>query len=100
MEEVQRRAPSAARPALTLLAALYGLSRVERALAFYLASGAFAPADAAAVRAAVNAACGALSADGGWAALRLADGFGIPDHCLDAPIAFDWRQIGSDVTAM
>ncbi len=50
---------------------------------------------AAAVRAAVNAACVVLSSDGGWAALRLAEAFGIPDHCLQAPIAFDWRQIGS-----
>ena len=50
---------------------------------------------AAAVRAAVNAACAVLSSDGGWAVLRLAESFGIPDHCLQAPIAFDWRQIGS-----
>ncbi len=50
---------------------------------------------AAAVRSAVNAACAVLSSDSGWAALRLAESFGIPDHCLQAPIAFDWRQIGS-----
>ncbi len=100
VEEVNMRAPRDAKPALTLLATLYGLTRVERALAFYLASGAASGAAAAAVRAAVNAACAALSADGGWAALRLAEGFGIPDHCLEAPIAFDWRQIGSNVSAM
>ncbi|KAK9909468.1 hypothetical protein WJX75_002711 [Coccomyxa subellipsoidea] len=100
VEEVKMRAPADARPALGLLATLYGLTRVERALAFYLASGVASGAAAAAVRAGVNAACAALSADGGWAALRLAEGFGIPDHCLEAPIAFDWRQIGSNVAAM
>lgn len=98
VEEVTNKAPEASRPALMLLATLYGLTRVERGMAFYLASGAATGAHAEGVRAAVNTACAALSADGGWAALRLAEGFGIPDHCLQAPIAFDWRQIGSNVS--
>ncbi|CAK0741867.1 hypothetical protein CVIRNUC_001356 [Coccomyxa viridis] len=90
-----RKSPEDAKPALTLLAALYGLTRVERNLAFFLAAGVMDGSHAAGVRAAVNSACAVLSADGGWAALRLAESFGIPDHCLQAPIAFDWRQIGS-----
>ena len=38
VEEVQK-SPEHAKPALTLLAALYGLTRVERNLAFFLAAG-------------------------------------------------------------
>jgi hypothetical protein len=38
VEEVQS-SPANAKPALTLLATLYGLTRVERRLAFYLAAG-------------------------------------------------------------
>ena len=38
MAEVQK-SPEDAKPALTLLAALYGLTRVERNLAFFLAAG-------------------------------------------------------------
>lgn len=38
MDEV-RKSPEDAKPALTLLAALYGLTRVERNLAFFLAAG-------------------------------------------------------------
>ena len=42
VEEVQS-SPANAKPALTLLAALYGLTRVERRLAFYLAAGMLLP---------------------------------------------------------
>ena len=38
VEEVHK-SPEDAKPALTLLAALYGLTRVERNLAFFLAAG-------------------------------------------------------------
>ena len=38
MEEVQK-GPANAKPALTLLATLYGLTRLERRMAFYLAAG-------------------------------------------------------------
>lgn len=50
---------------------------------------------AAAIRIQVNGLCSKLAADDGRVALRLCEGFGIPDHLLQAPIAFDWRQIGS-----
>ena len=42
VEEVQS-SPASAKPALTLLATLYGLTRVERRLAFYLAAGMLLP---------------------------------------------------------
>ena len=45
VEEVQK-GPANAKPALTLLATLYGLTRVERRMAFYLATGALLPVQA------------------------------------------------------
>lgn len=45
------------------------------------------------VRARVNALCRELGADNGRLALALCDGFGIPDHLLQAPIAIgNWRN--------
>ena len=95
MDELQR-APASARPALQVLARLYGLTRVERSMAVLLANRALAPEAAPAVRHAVNADCAALSASGGRPALQLCESFGIPDHLLLAPIAFNWMSIGSD----
>ena len=93
MEELGS-APAAARPVLTALARLYGLVRLERDLGFFLASGALAPGQAPLLRAEVNGLCAALMAGRGRPALALCAAFGIPDHCLAAPIAFDWRAIG------
>jgi acyl-CoA oxidase len=40
----------------------------------------------------VNELCRQLGAGGGRLALALCDGFGIPDHLIQAPIAIgDWR---------
>ena len=40
----------------------------------------------------VNELCRKLGAGGGRLALALCDGFGIPDHLIQAPIAIgDWR---------
>lgn len=91
-------APAAAKPALTALARLYGLTRLERDLGTFLAAGALAPRQAPDLRAEVNALCGALMAGDGRPALALCASFGIPDHCLAAPIAFDWRAIGEEIT--
>ena len=41
--------------------------------------------------------CSELSEGGGVIAVKLTAGFGIPDHLLQAPIAFDWRLIGSNM---
>lgn len=58
-------------------------------------AGALAPATMKAVHASVNGLCRQLGADRGRLALALCDGFGTPDHLLQAPIAVrggDWRQ--------
>ena len=55
----------------------------------------FAGSHAAAVRMQVNSICSQLSANAGRYALLLCEGFGIPDHLLQAPIAFNWQQIGT-----
>ena len=55
----------------------------------------FAGSHATAVRRQVNSLCSQLSADAGRLALLLCEGFGIPDHLLQAPIAFNWQQIGT-----
>lgn len=58
-------------------------------------TGALAPATIKAVHASVNGLCRQLGADRGRLALALCDGFGIPDHLLQAPVAVsggDWRQ--------
>lgn len=97
-------APESLRPALRAAALVFGATRAERALDHHLANGAVAAGGqggqggAAALRAAVNAQVRELA--GGGAAgsapiLALVNGFGIPDHLLAAPIAFDWRQIGA-----
>lgn len=90
-----QRAPTSARPTLEALARLYGLTRVEKHMAVLLAHGAMQAQHAAVVRLAVNHVCAALSAHNGRAALLLCEGFGIPDHLILAPIAFDWKAIGS-----
>lgn len=76
-----------------LLCELYGLTRLERSAGFYLASGTLCGADMKTIRELVNQACAALSGDGGALALRLCEGFGIPEHLIAAPIARDWRSI-------
>jgi acyl-CoA oxidase len=93
VEEVAA-APAALRPALSRLCLLYGLSRVESGMESYLAGGALPGAAARALRGKVNALCAALAADGGREARALCDGFGVPDHLLQAPIALaGWRTI-------
>lgn len=49
----------------------------------------------AAVRLQINRLCAQLAADAGKLALVMCEGFGIPDHLLQAPIAFNWQQIGT-----
>lgn len=93
LQEVDR-APDSLRPALSLLAQLYGLSRLQRSLDFYLAAGALNRADVVALRNATVELYGALTAGGPrCAAVALCDAFGVPDHLLQAPIAFDWRKV-------
>ena len=90
--------PPDARPAMAALASAHGLARAERAGAVLVAAGALGPDGAAGLaqlRAAANAVYHALTAGGKASpALKLVDGWGIPDHLIGAPIAFDWRKIG------
>ena len=76
-----------------LLCSLYGLTRLERNSGFYLGAGALDSGAIRSVREHVNAACALLGAHKGALALRLCDGFGVPDHLIAAPIAQDWRRI-------
>jgi acyl-CoA oxidase len=63
-------------------------------------AGALQPHQAAAVRNGVNKLCYDLTADGGKTIWALCDGFGIPDELLFAPIAFDWKLIGTEQSAI
>jgi len=90
--------PPDARPALRALAAAHGCARAERAAAVLVAAGALGAdgrAGLAALRAAANGVYTSLTAGGKASpALKLVAGWGIPDHLILAPIAFDWRKIG------
>lgn len=84
-------APQEHRAALQTLCLLYGVSSVNRAADFYLSAGALPAGGLQGLRAAMLALCSRLMQDGVlW---ELCNGFGIPDHCLQAPIAFDWRLL-------
>jgi len=88
------RAPSGLQGALATVAWLYGATRVEKRQSSLLAAGVIGAADVAALRQAVNDACKELGGNGAKPVLRLCEGFAIPDHLLQAPIAFDWRSMG------
>lgn len=84
-------APRDCHAALRSLAMLHGVSSIARASDFFLSSGALPAGGARALRSTQLSLCGALMGEGTlW---QLCNGFGIPDHCLQAPIAFDWRLI-------
>ena len=84
------RVEASLRPALQLLASLFALKCVLKGSAFFLASGALGAAELGALRAALHELYRALSAGGGRLALRLCDGFGIPEPLITAPIAKVW----------
>ena len=86
-------APQGDQPALRALARLHGVSSIDRDAAFFFAAGALPTGSAAALRGVMLGACAELMQGQGAALLRLCEGFNIPDHCLQAPIAFDWRHI-------
>lgn len=75
------------RPALQLLATLYGASCVKKDAAFFLTSGALTNMDLDRLRVTVHSGYSALAANGGALALRFCDGFGIPEALITAPIA-------------
>eukprot|EP00879_Flechtneria_rotunda_P009942 GHRR01010397.1.p1 GENE.GHRR01010397.1~~GHRR01010397.1.p1 ORF type:complete len:600 (+),score=211.63 GHRR01010397.1:456-2255(+) len=87
-------ATASAKAGLAALRQLYGATRIEKRQGRYLEAGLLTAADAVALRQAVNKACRQLGGNGAVPALKLCEAFGIPDHILSAPIAFNWRQLG------
>ncbi|KAL6075437.1 Acyl-CoA oxidase [Balamuthia mandrillaris] len=65
---------------------LYGLSRIEASLGWYMQAHYFAPNKAKAITKEINRLCRALRPH----AEALVDGFGLPEHIIFAPIADDW----------
>lgn len=92
MQEIAS-APASARAHLTTLSLLYGISCLDKDAAFFLCASALDASDVAVLHADLKAHCRTLMANGGSALRLLCDGFGIPDHCLQAPIAFDWKKL-------
>lgn len=93
LQQAVANAPPGVKSALSIVTDLYAASRVERDLAFFLSAGAVSREDVPRLRAHVNGLCALLAADRAYLALKLCEGFGIPDHLLQAPIAFDWRKV-------
>jgi acyl-CoA oxidase len=79
------------RSSLRTLAMPHGVTSVARASDFYVGAGALPAGSTRGLRAARLQLCSQLMAEG--VLRRLCDGFGIPDHCLQAPIAFNWREL-------
>lgn len=69
------------------LAELYGLTVIERDLAWFLSEGVLSPAQGRAVLAATRALCNEMAPH----VMTLIEGFGIPEHLVAAPIAGDWE---------
>ncbi len=76
-------APADLAPPFATLCALFALATIERERAGYLEGGYLAPDKAKAIRAQVDRLCHEVRP----VARALVDGFGIPEPCLDAPIA-------------
>jgi acyl-CoA oxidase len=95
LEEAEQ-APARLRPALEKLCLLYGLIRIEKGMIAYLAGGVVhGEGGVGGVREAVNGVCRELVMGGGGegkVVVAICDGFGIPDHLLQAPIAFGWEE--------
>jgi len=86
------RTPGGSEPAinsmLRQLYQLYVVSIIERELAWYLTSKVLDASHAKAVPEEARRLCAELAPH----ALILADGFGLPDHVVSAPIALDWVE--------
>jgi acyl-CoA oxidase len=85
VEAVDRTTEPELREELDRLRALYGLSRIEADLDWYLEAGYVESTKAKAIRGAVNDVCDEVRP----AAEALVDAFGIPDACIAAPIALE-----------
>lgn len=81
------RVDASLRPALELLANLYALDCLAKDAAFFLGSGTMTAADVEAVRAAMMRIYALLTANGGRLAVKLCDGFGLPEPLVSTPIS-------------
>eukprot|EP00164_Ancoracysta_twista_P000973 GFYU01001273.1.p1 GENE.GFYU01001273.1~~GFYU01001273.1.p1 ORF type:complete len:652 (+),score=214.94 GFYU01001273.1:136-2091(+) len=74
------------KPVLQEMRKLYGLSRIEEGLGYFIGAGHLPASAGIDVPKQVTDICRDL----GDSAVDLVDGFGIPDHLIRAPIAHDW----------
>ena len=65
---------------------LYGIHCIEKDLGFFLSTGILTPAQGRQVVAVSRQYCTIIASQ----AIGLVDAFGLPDHCVTAPIAADW----------
>ncbi len=76
---------------LNKLCCLYALWRIDQNMGWYLTNKYLAPNKASAIQQEINKICGELRPH----VASLVDCFGLPDHVVRAPIAFDWVKEGS-----
>lgn len=89
-------APEELKYDLERLCVLYGLSRVEAGLTTYLQYGVLPGKAVGLIRKQINHLCNYFASSDAKIARVFCDGFGIPDHLLQAPIAVDnWHRIGA-----
>lgn len=82
------------RPVLTTLLKIYALSRIEKDLGTFVVLGTLGSKCAEGVREQLISHCnGLVDAQDGSILLQVCDAFGLPDHLLHAPIAFNWSKL-------
>ena len=86
-------APEDDQAALRALTRVYGVSKLLDSASFYYAHSVFELRMEDLLREQLVCTMHELMVNEGQPALALCDGFGIPPHALQAPIAFDWRKI-------
>eukprot|EP01026_Neomeris_dumetosa_P054730 TRINITY_DN49356_c0_g1_i17.p1 TRINITY_DN49356_c0_g1~~TRINITY_DN49356_c0_g1_i17.p1 ORF type:complete len:638 (-),score=92.85 TRINITY_DN49356_c0_g1_i17:496-2340(-) len=91
--EAVNGAPQSVKESLRMVCELYGLLRIEAASAFYLGEGLLLKGDLNAIRHRIHQIFGLMWSNDAKLAKQLCDGFGLPDHLVEAPIAFNWREI-------
>lgn len=74
------------RPMLETLCCLYSLSRIEEDIGWFLINKYFAPSKAKAISEEINILCKEIRPF----ALKIVEGFGIPEHLVNSDIAGDW----------
>ena len=91
--KASKRAPPEARGLLDKMVLLFGASKVEKKIGFYMGCGLMSHDEGNAITEMVDNLCEDLCKNDARDALDLCSAFGIPDHLIQAPIAFDWRKM-------